>query len=547
MLILNILLSCNKPRPAATVADDPDYKKAKTFLYHQDDSAFYYFNKVATRVKDSLQAAFAYNYMASIQSDAGDYFGGQESLSAALKYLDTLKEKDRQCLSSTYNELGLTSIRLRNNSAAIAFFDLAIKYSDGPSYKLVLFNNKALAYRENKEYQPAIRIYDSTLLKAKEPETYARILSNSTTARWLYHPSYNAAPELLKALAMRVKEKDLWGQNSSYAHLADFYKSSRPDSSLWYSHQMYTVASKLGSPDDVLEALEKLISTGPQKELKGYFARYQKLSDSLETARSAAKNQFALIRYNTEKAKTDNLRLQKDNTNAKYQILGQRVIIGVIIAAVIGTFIALFFWYRKRKQEQQAATLAAVRDTQLKDSKKVHDTLANDIYYLLKKVQNDDVPDKDWLVNHIDEIYERARDISYEITPAAEAHFHENLSARLKAFATDTTRISLVGNSLEFWDHIDPLYKTELKYILQELMVNMRKHSHATNVVIRFEPSGDKATILYTDNGIGMAAGTAEGNGLKNTGNRIKTIGGAITFDSSSGTGLQIKITCPYV
>jgi signal transduction histidine kinase len=169
------------------------------------------------------------------------------------------------------------------------------------------------------------------------------------------------------------------------------------------------------------------------------------------------------------------------------------------------------------------------------------------VYYILKKVQNDDVPHKDWLVNHIDEVYERARDISRELTPETNENFHEYISERLKAFATDNTAVLLVGNNKELWNKINPVCRAELKNVLQELMVNMRKHSRAASVVVKFEDLGEMCRIFYSDDGVGIAENKIWGQGLNNTENRMKVIGGEITFDNKVNEGFQITITFPFI
>src|SRR5690606_4084000 len=90
---------------------------------------------------------------------------------------------------------------------------------------------------------------------------------------------------------------------------------------LFYAYKMYEVANKLNSANDRLTALKKLIMLGPSKTAKPHFEVYQKLNDSLQTARNAAKNQFAIIRYETEKHKADNLQLLQENTVKKHQML----------------------------------------------------------------------------------------------------------------------------------------------------------------------------------------------------------------------------------
>lgn len=74
-------------------------------------------------------------------------------------------------------------------------------------------------------------------------------------------------------------------------------------------------------------------------------------------------------------------------------------------------------------------------------------------------------------------------------------------------------------------------------------MVNMKKHSGATLVGVRFENSVNQVVISYNDNGVGMAASRfAFKNGLSNVENRINSINGTITFESDHGKGLKVSI-----
>ena len=539
------LAACKPNRPGTKAAPLPYYTKAISFLDRHNDSAFYYFNKTVNLSKDSLQIGVAYNYMAVIQSDAGDYFGAQESLLQSLKYLDTANIKDHSCLASDYNELGLTSVRLRNYDTAIPYFDLAIRFSAMPAYRLIFLNNKALAYQEKGSYKQALPLYDEIIKQVKAPGTYARILTNLATTRWLQTPSYNAAPYLLKALNIRLKEHDIWGENSSYSHIANYYTQSRPDSAYFYASRMYQVALRLRSPDDQLIALKKMVEVGPAAKSRVYFSSYIKLNDSIQSERNSAKNQFALIRYNSEKNKSDALRLEKDNVQARYQIIKQQVAIGCIILVVAILGVVLFFWMKKRKRQQALATQNAVQETQRKASKKVHDTLANDIYRVMKKIQQDKTVSIDWLLDDIEDIYHRARDVSYDLQYGQEENFHQKINELLIAFATDETKILLVGNSNELWRKVNTVNRYELKYILQELMVNMQKHSQARNVVVKFEELEGNCQITYIDDGIGMSDSAVRKNGLTNTGNRIKAMKGTFIFGSGPVQGLEIQISFP--
>lgn len=539
-LLLWLLTACHKDKAITSVAvKDPYFKVAKSFLDRQPDSAFYYFNRVAIAASDSLQTALAYHYMGRIQSESGDYFGSQESLTLSLRYLDSTNEKHRKCLAADYNELGLTSVRLSNFDAAIYYFDHVTTFRNEDA-KLTLLNNKALAYQSKGDRHAALRIYNKIIGQSPLPETYARILTNRAAANWELNKNYPAAAPLLQALHIRLREKDRWGQNSSYAHLSDYYRQLQPDSALFYAQKMYGISRDLNSPDDELLALEKLIALEKPTAVKHYFQRYRALNDSLQIARNAAKNQFALIRYEVEKSKSDNLQL-------RYQVVQRNI---QLVAGLAGFMLlagGALIWYRKRSRRQDEEKRWAVLETQQQAAKQVHDTLSNDIYRIMKKVQHEPGLDKAWLLDHIDDVYQRSRDISYELIQQDDERFAEELGTRLKSFSTEQIKVILVGNEQAFWQNVDAACRIELKYVLQELMVNMQKHSEADHVVIKFEARPDHYLITYADNGIGLSSDTPYGNGLTNTGNRIKAIRGQVTFDSGAGEGLTIQITFPAI
>ncbi|MBS1662818.1 MAG: ATP-binding protein [Bacteroidetes bacterium] len=512
-----------------------------SFLNKQNDSAFYYFNRVAASSKDSVEIATAYNIMATIQSDAGDYYGSQESLLASLKYLKEQNVKDHYSLLSDYNELGTNSQNLKNYDASIEYYDQALKFIKDDNFKIITLNNKALVYQKMKKYTQAISIYQSILGQSKaDRKEYARILTNLAITRWLQDSTYRSAPDLLEALQIRKDEKDDWGLNSSYAHLSDYYAHSRPDSALFYADRMYAIAQQLNSPDDQMEALQKLISLSPAKALKQYFERYQHLNDSVQTARNSAKNQFALIRYEAEKSKADNLRLQKDNIQQRIIFYGTVSIFAVILGIAVA-------WYRKRRQRMQWESENAVRESQLKTSKKVHDVVANGLYRLMTEVEYQESINKEHILDRIEVLYEESRRISYDQPQKTNYDFQELIAGLVMSFASPAIKVATFGDDKALLNNLNDRTKVELEQILQELMINMKKHSFAQSVFIKFEQLGDQLQIQYTDDGVGLPAVFRYGNGLTNTENRIRDIGGRIIFDKSTRKGLKILIQFPII
>ncbi|MDO3641283.1 tetratricopeptide repeat-containing sensor histidine kinase [Mucilaginibacter sp. L3T2-6] len=532
-----VLLAACHQAPVHTAGQWADYKKAYALLNTSKDSAFYYFNRSATYSTDKEQVAMAYQNMALIQSDAGDNFGAQESLIQALKSLDEHDPKNRGHLAEDYNQLGMTFYNTDDNIQALRFYALALQYADSPQLRAYFFNNQGNSYQKLKAYHKALASYDSVLrITGTKGADYARTLTNLAATKWLQNRHYNAAPELLKSLAIRLHEKDTWGENSSYAHLTDFYLENKPDSALFYARKMFAAASKLHSPDDQLAALRKLIMLVPAGSKK-YFQQYQRLEDSLQTARSAAKSQFAVIRYNVEKAKTENLQLQKKNTERRYQLIAGLILSGV---AVIWTI----WWYRKRKQRLQLQAEREIQENRLKLSQKVHDKVANGIYRIMSEVEHLPELDRTILLDRLENMYNISRNVAHDEAESV-ADFAERIGSMLNAFKNPALRLAVEGNYTELWQAVDLPVREQLLLVLQELMVNMSKHSQATQAHVGFSMEDGRLMLEYRDDGIGLGGKGTPGKGMQNTVSRIQALNGTVNFDAAETKGLRVLIQLP--
>ena len=153
---------------------------------------------------------------------------------------------------------------------------------------------------------------------------------------------------------------------------------------------------------------------------------------------------------------------------------------------------------------------------------------------------------KETLLDNLDKIYTRTRNISRENSPIGTGDSYEmELKEMLSGFSSSRVQVIVKDISTIPWDKIAEEQKIALYRVLQELLVNMKKHSQGTFVVLRFEMNTKALLVHYSDNGIGMPHPNPSKNGLHNVENRIRTIGGSIIFDTSSSKGLKIKLTFP--
>lgn len=476
-----------------------------------------------------------------MQWGVGDLYGAQENLTAALHSLDSSDTLHFKELGYAYKILGNTSLDLKLYEEAIHFYDKALNFAKGTDFYFDLLNAKAIALQKNKQYSAALQIYDSVLqLKVSDQALVARLIDNRATTRWLQNSAYPALPEWRQALKIRMDSQYYPGMVTSYQHFADYYAGSKKDSAAWYATQMYATAKKTGSNIDILDALKKLVSNSKEADKKeSWFREFNLLNDSLQLARDSTRNRFAFIRYDFQKSRADNLLLQE-------HITLQRLLMGALAVLAAITVFMLAARYRKRRKKIQLAAEQAIQMSKLKTSQKVHDVVANGLYRIMNELEHTNAIEKEPLINSIEGLYERSRNISYEDDSTVnDVAYNRQVHNLLNSFSNKDITVIIVGNQQSFWDKISALQKQELQMVLGELMVNMKKHSRAKNVSLVFKQEQNNASIIYKDDGIGLSTEQLPGNGLKNTVNRIKSLGGTVTFEQNEPAGLSIVIGIP--
>ncbi|WP_374364295.1 sensor histidine kinase [Cloacibacterium sp.] len=523
------------------------YEKAEIDYYNKKyNSSFSLFNSSFQEFiahKNPEKASRALAFQAIIQTIEGDYFGSEKTSTEALNLIQKSKISNDNLLVSIYNQIALNKEYQKDFASSTFWYELAEKKNKDPYNSLVILNNIAVGFYEQGKYDKAIIILKKINSKKIDSlELKARIIDNLSYVMFLKNKNYKAEKGLFVALKIREKEKDLWGQNASHAHLAEYFLEKNPEKSIYHSRKMFEIAKQLDSPDDQLEALQKLIALEPSEKSKFYFSKYQKINDSLQTARSKAKNQFALIRYETEKEKTE-------NAQNKIKILNRNI----ALLSLFSTIIISIFWYRKRKKqtEREKELLKQekeieVKNTQLKYSKKVHDVVANGLYQTMVEIQNIDNLPKENLLDKLENLYEKSRDISNENPQEKTLNFSEKISEMLSSFSCEEIKVLIIGNNENYWKQLSEISKKELFYILRELMVNMKKHSLATAVVLKFEINNNIFSVKYTDNGVGIKDFEKKyGSGIQNTENRIAKINGDINFEKNPKGGLIVNMNIP--
>tara|TARA_R110002020_G_scaffold229065_3_gene439820 strand:- start:1669 stop:2490 length:822 start_codon:yes stop_codon:yes gene_type:complete len=260
---------------------------------------------------------------------------------------------------------------------------------------------------------------------------------------------------------------------------------------------------------------------------------YKKLTDSIANAKQIAENKNAFLKYNVaeEQKKTQASILLQEIESRKR--LAYQALAFIIFLILVGSYFIYRNRYRKAKIEE-------IYKTETRIAKKVHDEVANDMYKVMTSLENNSGIDTA-ILDEMEKIYTKTRDISRENSAIdLRKDFGKQLNDLLLGYKNSKVNIITRNLSKMPWDGISEMKKTAIYRVLQELMTNMRKHSHATFVTLVFEKEGKKIHINYRDNGVGCDL--FKKNGLQHTESRIASINGTINFESKQGDGFKASI-----
>jgi signal transduction histidine kinase len=552
-----VIISCNKK--AIKQVGHKNFLEFNTFIDYAEkysgkqnyDSAFYYYNKaklISSIAQDNNKIVYSLLNMAIIQQNQGDYSGSENSTTEAISFFNSSTKSYYKC--AIYNTLAINYQRLYDYENAVYYYSQSLKLAVDELQKTILKNNIAVVYLEQENYQQAISILLPLTFKKgtlKNKENYARILDNLGYSYFRLE-NIKSLSYLKQSLKIRELIKDDFGLTKSYIHLSEFYKDKDPQLSYEYSKQAYNNTTRANSVDDRLKALTLLMQNSIGTDSKKHAAIYLRVNDSLTQARQKAKNQFAKIKYDSKKEKDENqkLRLEKvENLLSLQEIKYQRILSLIGIGFLILLLLYLRKFYRNKNRIEK---LEASYDTETRIAKTIHDELANDLFHAITYAETQSLTNeskKEVLLQKLDQIYVRVRGISRENNDIDTGeNFSKNIKELLSTYNNENRNV--IANNIEKvnWEGLDEIKKITIHRILQELMVNMKKHSEASLVVLKFD-SNQAVIIDYVDNGKGCMKNEIVKNGLQNMENRILAINGTIIFETEPDKGFKVKIALP--
>ncbi|SDX86863.1 tetratricopeptide repeat-containing sensor histidine kinase [Flavobacterium degerlachei] len=524
-----------------------DYYSAK----QQDSIAFSYFNKSKIQFeykKDSSLVVYSLLMMSSILKNKDDYYDMEAVNTEVLNFINQTNRNYN--FSCAYNNLGISLKETYDYKKSLGYYKKARQYAEDESTRIIIDNNIASVFILDKEYQKAIILLSKLELAKSEvvsEKIKSKILNNLGLAYFKVNDS-RAVGYFLKALAIREDQNDEYGLIGSYIQLANYYKSKENNLlAKQYALKAYKNASKMKSIDERLDALQILVNSSSENESRAFSTVHFRLNDSISEVRQRNKNQFANIRYDFSNQKEQNQKLSTQKAETTLLLEKEKnstLLMYFVILFLLGiTALIINFLNNKSKKEKVRVSY----DTETRISKKLHDELANDVYHAMTFAETQDLStkyNKETLLRDLDNIYSRTRNISKENSFIdTGADFVPSLRDMMANYGND--EVNIIVNGLDVLQNtiLETNKKITVYRILQELLVNMKKHSQCSLVVVTFKKMEKNIMIEYADNGIG--AQTEQINiksGLLNVENRINAIGGTLTFDNVIQKGFKVRI-----
>lgn len=542
------------------------YKALTHRIKFNNDSAYYNYHvskNISRNLKDSIQVGRRLLSMAVLQRNAKDYLGSEINSIEALHYLKPNKESYK-FIVNIYNNLGIVSEELNQDKESIKYYNLAIKtrnLTEQNEWKekryLYLINNLGLLYQRNNNNKKAITYFQKGLdfdsIRQKYTLHYALLLENLAASNFLLGNKSKVLQQYNDVLEIRKKQKEYSELSTTHLNIADYYKDLKQKTKAkLHANKALKYAKKTHNNNRWLEALKNLSELTTGKESKAYLLEYITLNDSLFQKERQLKNQFAKIRYETDKKEKENSVLKTENEKKQAQIAyhKQQQTIGWLAAASILLLLILsitFFLQRRRKLLYQAQLEAArARENERQQiAKSLHDEVAGDLRMLHNKLEKSNLIEEAQKLNNVKD---NVRNLSHQLSSVSfdEVSFKDQIINLVSDYFELDFKISVNGLHEYEWQYINDAIKRLLYLGIRESIQNCKKYAQASKIIINLTVQKNYVLLNITDNGIGFDTKISKkGIGLRNLQERVEDLNGTLNISSEIGSGTKTNIQIP--
>ncbi|MCG1035059.1 tetratricopeptide repeat-containing sensor histidine kinase [Polaribacter sargassicola] len=534
-------------------------------LYHKlqfnPDSSFYYYNEsknFSVQLKDSLEATRRLLSMAALQYDERDYLGSENSIIEGLRFVEPLGNLFFTGL--LYERLGnvlfITGREKEARKNYLKFFELqkqtpglVLKYEEAR-----LYNHLGNTYEAERNNLKAVEYFKKSLaidsLKFNSVYRYESALAGLSYNNFILGENKLALKGFLEVLKSRKDRNYKRGLVITHSNLSDFYIGTNDvNNSKLHAEKSLELAKSISFNRYILENLARLSSITKGEKGRLFLEEYRVLNDSLVERERFLKNQFAKVRYETEKKEAENVHLKEENSRKELllETEKQHKIIGWLIAGfcILIIFFGISVVLSRRKKMLFKAQLlqVEVREKERQQiAKSLHDEVAGDIRMLHLKLSKTNQLEE---AEKLNVIKENVRNLSHQLSSESfdKVSFKDQIINLISDYFDFNFRIKAKNIDDVDWTKVNNAIKRTLFLSVRESIQNAKKYAEATELILNFSETKKTVLLVISDNGKGFDVKARKtGIGLKNLEERILEINGTFSLESDIGKGTTIKI-----
>lgn len=541
--------------------------------------------EIRLKLKNDMNIASSYSKLGVCSEEISDHVA---SLGYALKAL-AIYEKvgNKPYIAFTLNTICNMKSNLKQYDGVMEYarrgFKLAVESGNQEAIGGA-WNYMAYAYEGMKKVDSAIFAGIKAYEAFREFGDSGLIASSLSNLGYYYRLAYRDKDALecyTKALNIAVNRQDSGGMAQYHINIANIYLNERKyEISEKHAEEALRLGEKV-QVNDMLLTIYKTIAqlyaaTGRGELANVYYEKFATLKEQLFSNEAAQQISELQVRYDTEKKEADNKLLQNENELKTAQLSKNRLlVIFLVVGIILIIAVSYLLFIRARLKQKQVldrelmlqkeirskAVIEAEEKERIRIARELHDGIGQQLSAAklniagLQATIKTNKPEEELMIKNamdlLDESVKEVRAVSHSMVP--NALIKSGLVMAVREFVN---KISSSGNlkvNLEIIgmsERLESTVENILFRVLQEVVNNIIKHAHASEVGIQFIKHDSDLTILIEDNGLGFDVEKKlndpdGGIGLKNIQSRIDFLNGQVHFDSYPGKGTTITIEIP--
>lgn len=495
------------------------------------DTAIHYYldaKKIFIELKDSSQLGRCYNSIGSLFHQLDDFQRARDHLLNAVQILS--KGNQYNFLIKTYNNLGNVYLEKNLLDSAEFFYQNALELAQEYNYRriyLTMHNYAELLVKKGKLNKARDLLLDIYTLAEDDRNKSSMAYSANTLGKlFIKEASYDSARKYLNIGRILSKEID------------DPYIIKK---NLLYNTQLFQILKEHTTANSYYQELLKLNQELTAKEKKTQRIGFKdEMKYQEERLMSSLGAQIA-----EQKAKVAQEQLEKNNL---YFFGG-----GSLIILVVGSLFGFIIFNQRAKRRTLEERVKSIDEAYGKIKRILHDELSADIGIASNKIEvlpTKDVETQNRIVEDLEKIRERVRNISHEVGHFEDSNLLDSLDEFLPTMENKHVGINFVLDVQPYKGFLRSI-QGEVGYcsfmVLRESVRNAIKYADPSQIKILIELEDNILTTTITDDGKGFDIHKIKKGGLQNLRERVNLLKGKFEFNSDpQNGGTKIVASIPY-